>query len=107
MAPDVTHSADRGVLVCCPRRGEACITTTRADVATLEEACFATLTSASRASPLTAILHAGAVLDSAVISNISLAGLRTEFRYYCAVPVEHEPSRAFLRWLAMCPCLRQ
>jgi hypothetical protein len=80
MTPDVTHPANRGVLVCCPLRGEACITTTRADVATLEEACFATLTSASRASPLTAILHAGAVLDSAVISNISLVGLRTEFR---------------------------
>lgn len=64
-------------------RGEACITITRADVATSEEARFATLTSASRASPLTAIMHAGAVLDSAVISNISLSGLRTEFRWAC------------------------
>lgn len=49
-------------------------------MATSEEARFATLTSASRASPLTAILHAGAILDSAVISNINLSGLRTEFR---------------------------
>jgi hypothetical protein len=73
------------MIMSCAHRGEACITTTRGDVATLEEACFATLTSASRASPLTAILHAGAVLDSAVISNISLAGLRTEFRYLLAV----------------------
>ena len=55
------------------------MTITRADVATSEEARFATLTSASRASPLTAVMHAGAVLDSAVISNIGLAGLRTEF----------------------------
>lgn len=49
----------------------------RADVSAAEEAAFTTSPTSCRL--LTGVMHAGAVLDSAVISNINLSGLRTEF----------------------------
>lgn len=52
------------------RRGDACVTTARADAAVASEAA-AVVGSCRRR--LTGVMHAGAVLDSAVVSNIKRA----------------------------------
>lgn len=52
----------------------------KADISATEEAGFVVhRAEIETEQPLRGIMHAGAVLDSKIISNINVAGIRTEF----------------------------
>ncbi len=60
----------------------------KGDVACAEEtACILSGNSVSSERPLHSIMHAGAVLDSKVITNIRVDGIRTEFSGELEVPL--------------------
>ena len=87
-----------GRVVYASHRGRAMVTTVRGDAALAAEASAALVAAGNLAKcPLTAVVHAGAVLDPAVLSNVTFRSVRTEYSGKVRLPPAVRPMPPSLR----------